>query len=81
MYCIVTRASTNPFGNSDMTFYLDDVEVGRFLLPPNGDPTYRYSYPVYVNASIPSGQHTFMFVNGRSDGQTALALLDYIVFS
>ncbi|RDX45695.1 hypothetical protein OH76DRAFT_1357460 [Lentinus brumalis] len=81
VYCIVTRASTNPFGNCDMTFYLDDVEVGRFLLPPNGDPTYHYSYPVYVNASIPSGQHTFMLVNGRSDGQTALALLDYIIFS
>ncbi|KAI0712852.1 hypothetical protein C8T65DRAFT_574483 [Cerioporus squamosus] len=81
VFCIVTRSSTNPFGNSDMTFYMDGVEVDRFVQPPNGDPAYQYSFPVYVNESIPSGGHTFMLVNGRAGGQTALTLLDYIVFS
>ncbi|TFK83223.1 hypothetical protein K466DRAFT_498881, partial [Polyporus arcularius HHB13444] len=81
VYCIVTRASTDPFGNSDMTFYLDGDQVGTFVQPPNGDPTYQYSVPVYVNEAIPSGKHTFTLVNGRAGGQTALALLDYIVFS
>ncbi|RPD58018.1 hypothetical protein L226DRAFT_467307 [Lentinus tigrinus ALCF2SS1-7] len=81
VYCIVTQSSTDPFGNSDMTFYLDGVEVGNFTLPPDGDSTYHYNFPVYVNESIPSGKHSFMLVNGRAGGQTALALLDSIVFS
>ena len=81
VYCVVTRSSTQPFGNSDMTFYLDGQQVGTFIQEPNGDSTYHYNVPVYVNASIPSGDHTFMLVNGRAGGQSALALLDCIVFT
>ncbi|KAI0682003.1 hypothetical protein C8Q76DRAFT_573608, partial [Earliella scabrosa] len=81
VYCVVTRSSTQPFGNSDMTFYLDGQQVGTFIQEPSGDSTYQYNVPVYVNASIPSGDHAFMLVNGRAGGQSALALLDYIVFT
>ncbi|KAI0737188.1 hypothetical protein C8Q80DRAFT_1115445 [Daedaleopsis nitida] len=81
VYCIVTRSPTNPFGNSDMTFYLDGEPVGVFQQMPNEDPSYEYSVPVYVNTSISAGNHTFALVNGRKGGLTALALLDYIIVS
>ena len=81
MFCVITRASTDPFGNTDMSFAIDGEQVGTLQLAPDGNATYLYDVPVYVNESMPRGQHTFTLTNGRASGQTALALLDYMIFS
>ncbi|KAI0789544.1 hypothetical protein C8Q75DRAFT_718548 [Abortiporus biennis] len=81
VFCILAHTSSPLDGNSDMSFSIDGQVVGNFIQPPNGDPNFSYNSPVYVNTSIPAGAHTFMLQNGRQGGQTALALLDYIIYS
>ncbi|KAI0651454.1 hypothetical protein C8Q79DRAFT_899452 [Trametes meyenii] len=81
VYCILSDTLQFPFGNSDMTFLLDGEQVGRFVRPAPGDTTYHYNVPVYVNESLPAGEHTITIVNGESNGNRSLILLDYIVYS
>ncbi|KAI8983377.1 hypothetical protein BD414DRAFT_490726 [Trametes punicea] len=81
VYCIVTRSSTSPDGNSDMTFFLDGDEVGQFVRPPDGNATYEYNVPVYVNQSLAAGAHELAIVNGHLLGNKSLILLDYIVYT
>ncbi|TBU46568.1 hypothetical protein BD309DRAFT_840655, partial [Dichomitus squalens] len=81
VFCVVTHSFTSPVGNSDMSFFLDGNLVGTFQQPPNGNATYEYNVPVYVNESLPPGQHTIVVVNGELGGNTSLTLLDYIVYT
>ncbi|CDO70906.1 hypothetical protein BN946_scf184829.g14 [Trametes cinnabarina] len=81
VYCIVTRSSTSPDGNSDMTFSIDGQEVGRFVQPPNGDTTYDYNVPVYVNESLAAGPHQLVILNGQPNGNKSLILLDYVIYT
>ncbi|KAL7285825.1 hypothetical protein ACG7TL_000934 [Trametes sanguinea] len=81
VFCIVTRSSTSPDGNSDMTFSIDGQEVGRFVQPPDGDTTYDYNVPVYVNTSLPPGPHQLVILNGQPNGNKSLILLDYVVYT
>ena len=64
-----------------MSFLLDGNLVGSYRQSPTGDATYEYNVPVYVNESIPPGQHTIALVNGEVNGNTSLTLLDYIVYT
>ncbi|KAI0825218.1 hypothetical protein BC628DRAFT_255421 [Trametes gibbosa] len=81
VFCVVTRSFTSPDGNSDMSFYIDDELVGRFVQAPNGDPTYEYDVPVYVNQTLANGPHTLTVMNGQLGGNKSLILLDYIVYT
>ncbi|KAI0358959.1 hypothetical protein OH77DRAFT_1121930 [Trametes cingulata] len=81
VFCIVTRSAVSPDGNSDMSFFLDGLLAGKFVQPPNGDAGFQYNVPVYVNESLPAGQHSIAIVNGELNGNKSLILLDYIVYT
>ncbi|KAH9856892.1 hypothetical protein C2E23DRAFT_721430, partial [Lenzites betulinus] len=80
-YMVLTRAFEDPNGNTDLAFLIDGAPAGAFALPPDGDTAFRYDVPVYANASLVRGTHTFTIVVGRPGGMSALALLDYVVFT
>ncbi|KAI0638986.1 hypothetical protein C8Q77DRAFT_1045880 [Trametes polyzona] len=81
VFCVVTRSLSSPTGTSDMSFYIDGELVGRFIQIANGDATYHYNVPVYVNESLPDGPHTIAIVNGQRGSDKSLVLLDYIVYT
>ena len=81
VYCIVTRSTVSPDGNSDMTFFIDGEQVGTFVQPPDGDTTYDYNVPVYANTSLAAGPHEIVILNGQPNGNKTLILLDYIVYT
>ena len=39
VFCVITRASTDPLGNTDMSFAIDGETVGALQLPPDGNAT------------------------------------------
>ncbi|KIM84656.1 hypothetical protein PILCRDRAFT_391863 [Piloderma croceum F 1598] len=81
IFCIIAHSLVSPDGNTNMTFYIDDETVGHYALLPSGaQPTYSYNINVYLNTSVPPGQHTIKIQNGPL-GQKALVLLDYITYS
>ncbi|KAI0827537.1 hypothetical protein BC628DRAFT_1432511 [Trametes gibbosa] len=80
-FCIITRAFSNPNGNSDMSFQIDGKDAGTFELAPNGDSTYQYNFPVFSSGVLPSGTHTLTLTVGHMGGDSSLALLDYFVFT
>ena len=80
VYCILTGTSSSPDGNTDMTFFIDDEQVGTFTQAPNGDSTYHYNSLVYSNVNLGDGPHTFRLESGHL-GQKALVLLDYLVYT
>ncbi|KAI0336251.1 hypothetical protein GY45DRAFT_1333291 [Cubamyces sp. BRFM 1775] len=81
VYCIVTRSSVSPDGNSDMTFFIDGEQVGTFVQPPDGDTAYDYNVPVYANTSLAAGAHEIVILSGQPNGNKTLILLDYIVYT
>lgn len=80
-FCVITQAFSDPNGNSDMSFFIDGAQAGSFTLPPNGDTTYQYGVPVYANTSLTSGTHIFTMTVGHPGGMSAVALLDYFIFT
>ena len=80
VYCILTGNTNDPNGNSDMTFFIDDQQVGAFIQAPDGNDTYRYNSLVYSNANLEAGVHTFRLETGHS-GELALVLLDYLIYT
>ena len=64
-----------------MTFYIDGNVVGNFISSPDGTTGYTYNYPVYSNASLNPGPHSFTLQGGHVGGVKSLILLDYIVYS
>lgn len=81
VYCALAKTTRAPFGNSDMTFFIDNDQVGDFFQMAPGTPGYDYNVLVYKNESIPNGEHTFTLRNGRVDGIRSLVLLDRIVYT
>ncbi|KAI0327006.1 hypothetical protein GY45DRAFT_1257860 [Cubamyces sp. BRFM 1775] len=80
VFCIVTRSSVSPDGNSDMTFFVDGQQAGQYEVPPDGDTTYTYNVPVFVKEELTAGPHQLRIVNGRVNGNKSLILLDYIIY-
>lgn len=80
VYCILGHSYEGPDTNTDMTFLLDGQQVGTFKQKPNGNSTWDYDVPVYVNASIPYGAHTLSIENGHA-GEKSLVILDYVVYT
>ncbi|KAJ7456545.1 hypothetical protein FB451DRAFT_1511489 [Mycena latifolia] len=81
VFCALARSSTNPDGNSDMTFYLDGVVVGSFTQFAVGSTGFDYHVPVYINTNVPPGRHTLTIQNGHQNGRQSLLVLDSIVYS
>ncbi|KAH9850678.1 hypothetical protein C2E23DRAFT_759957, partial [Lenzites betulinus] len=81
VFCIVTRSFTSPDANADMSFFIDDEPVGRYIQAPDGNTTYEYNVPVYVNQSLSNGLHTITVANGQYGADKSLLLLDYIVYT
>ncbi|KAL7285827.1 hypothetical protein ACG7TL_000936 [Trametes sanguinea] len=69
------------YGYSFLRFYLDGNQVGEFIHDPDGDSTYQYNVPVYVNHSVPFAGHLLQIVNGAIGGKQSLILLDYVVYT
>ena len=80
VYCILTGSIDSPFGNSDMTFFIDDQQVGSFIQAPDGDKTYRYNSLVYNNTNLEVGMHTFRLETAHL-GKSALVLFDYLIYT
>ncbi|OCH86691.1 hypothetical protein OBBRIDRAFT_737547 [Obba rivulosa] len=78
VYCILN----NFWGNSDMTFYIDDMYMGHYYCANGGCPGLEYSVLVYSNNSLEAGRnHTFTLANGENGGPQSLVLLDYIQYT
>lgn len=80
-FCVLAPTSDALDGNTDMTFFIDGQNVGSFTRDTTGQSGYQYNVPVYANPSLPFGDHTFTLQNGRTGGQAALALFDYMIFT
>ncbi|OCB87365.1 hypothetical protein A7U60_g5505 [Sanghuangporus baumii] len=81
IYCILTRSSSSPDGNTDMTFYVDDQEVGSFSRDSDGDKSYQYNQVVFAWSGLDgSTNHNVRLESGHL-GQKALVLLDRIVYT
>ncbi|KAJ7785831.1 hypothetical protein B0H16DRAFT_1295708, partial [Mycena metata] len=84
VYCALSHTASspgNPGGDSDMTFYVDGVQVGVFVQPATGSAGFDYSVPVYVNSALPPGPHTFTLQNGHENGAPSLLVLDEIIYT
>lgn len=80
-YCILFRTSSSPDGNTDMTFLIDDAQVGTFELAPNGDKTVLYDQLVFSQEGLEAGkEHNFTILNGLA-GNKSLVLLDRLVYT
>ncbi|KAJ6604189.1 hypothetical protein DFH09DRAFT_301029 [Mycena vulgaris] len=81
VFCARSRSNTAPDGNSDMTFYLDGVQVDAFQEVPIGSAGFDYGVLVYSNLAVPPGPHTLTVQNGHQNGPRSLLILDSIVYS
>ena len=81
IYCILTRSSSSPNGNTDMTFFIDDQEVSSFSQASNGDKTYLYNQIVFSWSGLDgSTSHNVRLESGHA-GRQALVMLDRIVYT
>jgi hypothetical protein len=65
---------------TNLTFSIDDTQVGSFSYNPDGSNTYLYNTLVYANASIPNGTHTFVIHSPRG-ASDAVVLFDYVEYT
>lgn len=78
--CILTGSPSNPDGNSDMMFILDNKTVGSFQQGPDGNPAYLYNSVVFSMDGLPVMEHNITLLSGEL-GQAALVLLDRIIYT
>ncbi|KAF5365953.1 hypothetical protein D9758_006725 [Tetrapyrgos nigripes] len=83
VFCVLARTQKMPFGNTDMTFYIDRQVVGSYNKPAPANSTgYDYNVLVYANTSLTPGLHTFVLQNGHKNSSSiSEAILDKIVYS
>jgi hypothetical protein len=77
-YCILDHNSSYTTV-THLTFSIDGIQVGTFEHTPDGSNTFTYNALVYMNTSIPSGQHTFVIHNPTTID--SLILFDYVVYT
>jgi hypothetical protein len=65
---------------TNLTFSIDGDQVGTFSYNPDGTATYVYDALVYMNTSIPNGDHTFI-IHVPHGTIPSLALFDYVQFT
>ncbi|KAI0336253.1 hypothetical protein GY45DRAFT_1316374 [Cubamyces sp. BRFM 1775] len=83
VYCIVQYYGPDPRAASFMQFVLDGEYTSQYImLPTIKDKATYVSTPVYVNTSLPGGNHTLEIINGiPGHSSPSVLLLDYIVYS
>ncbi|KIK59374.1 hypothetical protein GYMLUDRAFT_245442 [Collybiopsis luxurians FD-317 M1] len=83
VYCIILNSVTTPiFGESDMAFYVDNVQVNTYRNSPTENlGTYNYNVPVFSLSSLEFNLHNLTIQNGVANGTNALILLDYIAYT
>ncbi|KIY49193.1 hypothetical protein FISHEDRAFT_72541 [Fistulina hepatica ATCC 64428] len=81
VYVALALTTSDPTGNSVMTFYIDDVQRGTFYKAAPGENGYEYHVCVFSYDSLSSGDHTLLIQNGLVNGNKSLMLLDYIIYS
>jgi len=81
VYVFCITANGFPDSASDLTFFLDGVQVGTYLGAPDGSPTFDYNVLVYANESLHPGMHSFTLQNGVVNGSKSLVLFDYLTYS
>ena len=77
---ILTGSTTSPNGNSDFTFFIDNVTEGAFHRAPNGDKSYQFNQTVFSKTGLSNSLHTLRIDSGHA-GETSLVLLDSIVYT
>ncbi|KAL5490658.1 hypothetical protein ACEPAI_5492 [Sanghuangporus weigelae] len=77
---ILTGSPNFPVGNSDFTFYIDNVEVGTFQKLADGDTSYQWNQTVFSKNNLSNSLHTLIIEVGRSDNES-LFLLDSIIYT
>ena len=81
VYCIITRSYISPFGNTDLTFFLDGERISNFTLPANGNGTYLYNQLVFMQDGLDGdAEHTIRLENGHAQNRSVV-LLDRIVYT
>ena len=80
MYCILTGSTSNPNGNTDLAFFIDNQKVGTFQQAPNGNTSYQYGVNVFAKDGLSNGLHTLDLVSGEA-GKDALVMLDSITYT
>ncbi|KAH8086597.1 hypothetical protein BXZ70DRAFT_956127 [Cristinia sonorae] len=82
VYCILAPDEPRLLSASDMTFFIDDEQVGTFVQIPTQVTQYTRDVLVYSNTTLPYGKHTFMLQNGHKDSKVGtLTMLDYLVYT
>jgi hypothetical protein len=79
VYCVLPRSTSNPNGNADMTFSLDNRPVGSFQRAPAGSDGYDYDVLVFSSTSLTNQRHHF-FVSSGSANAASMIILDRIVY-
>ncbi|KAL5528883.1 hypothetical protein ACEPAG_4857 [Sanghuangporus baumii] len=77
---ILTGSITSPDGNSDFTFYIDNVTSGVFQRAPNGDNAYHFGQTIFSKTGLSDSLHTITIESGRA-GNKSLVLLDSIIYT
>lgn len=81
VFCAISHSSTTPDGNVDMTFFIDDEEMGSFQESPTGENTFDYQVPVFSQEGLSPSPHTLTVMTGQLGGPQALTLLDYFMYT
>ncbi|EIW63880.1 uncharacterized protein TRAVEDRAFT_103451, partial [Trametes versicolor FP-101664 SS1] len=80
VYSIIANTIANVTTLTSLVFTLDGEVVGHFKHGPDSlGPVLVYNIPVYVNSSIPYGDHTLKI--STEAGTTSLLLFDYITYT
>ncbi|KAK0245497.1 hypothetical protein EDD85DRAFT_943924 [Armillaria nabsnona] len=80
--CILALTAEHPTGRSDMTFFIDGVQVGTYSSEPDSsDPGYDYNVTVFAHERLSSGRHIIQIQSGHIGGSASLILLDSIIYS
>ncbi|SJL05382.1 uncharacterized protein ARMOST_08749 [Armillaria ostoyae] len=80
--CILAHTAEHPTGRSDMTFFIDGVQVGIYSSEPDtSSPGYDYNVTVFAHERLSSGRHIIQIQSGHIGGSASLILLDSIIYS
>ncbi|KZT24560.1 hypothetical protein NEOLEDRAFT_1094376 [Neolentinus lepideus HHB14362 ss-1] len=80
-YCILANYVQYTTTLTNLTFRLDGNGVGEnYVHVPTTSTSFQYNVPVYVNDSIPNGQHT-LEIEATGDTNSSLVLFDYATYT